>query len=1278
MNTSYTLKEIVNKYGFDLQDINLMLKEGLVNRNVDEEKDLRFNLEEIERIRLASEMSKAGLSNETIVSIMKNSLIPYKEKDSDSDSQSDFNILDNRIYKKFFNSANIIIMISDEQGFLLGFNKFFRDKLGYGEEIIGSPLIDLHPEDLRLQARDNFSQMLRGSLDFCPLEILSKSGELIPVISSISIEEVNQKKYIFGISRVVDTENQVFNLIQNQKNSFRIMFDLNMSGMIVTSIESDKIISVNKSFERITGYSADEILGKSFFDMNLAVDHAQINYFKEQIVSHRVVENLEISIIDKYGKRKVVLFSSAHINFEDPTLLITVSDITHLKNKQEELELEINEEKIKTAKSLSLTQAMMEAIPDSVILFDKEGNILDVNDNNKTGYSVFTQKNIKQNISDIVTESVSLIINQAIQETLTSGLSNNNYLKIETDSSERWYSMSLRLISEDEENIIAICQDISSIVKYSQDLKSSEARYRAIFDSTASAMLLIDLYDGALLDMNNKVCELFGYNKEELEKMNFQDFSGDFKTMLKGFQGSEIYAKDGDHFWTTIQTKKGNVKSVDVYLDRIEVNSVNKLIANIHDISLQVKAANDLNKSRLRLQSLIEGSDAGLWDWNVQTGEVILDGNYFNMLGYQKSDFETFSIDTWRYLCHPDDLKKSDDLLSKYFAGEIPSYECEVRMKHKDGHWAWIIDKGRILERDELAKPLRVIGTHLDYSEKKQALISLQRRLDIENVLNTIYADFAKNDLAKTSETIDIALKRMGEFAGTDRCYLFLLDNQDETMSNSHEWCADGVEPQKELLTDLPQAIFPWWMKTLRSFESIYIPVVNDMRPEAKAEKEILQEQDVKSILVLPVHTDQELFGFIGFDAVSHYVEWLEEDITILNHVGKLIASNVKMQKVMSELINAKDVAQESNRVKSEFISNINHEVRTPLNAITSFLELLDTTELPLQAKKFVPKIMESAYNLADMLKSMITINKLDYGEITFNYGDCDLKQILKDVLLDHDSVIVTKKLDVKINYTNDEFPLIKSDDQMLKYILDALISNAVKFTNAGGVSITLEVTREENPLLKMTITDTGVGMNRKQLNNIFESFYQTDSFISKKCHGFGLGLSLVKKIIKLMGGEIKVTSELGEGTEFYIQLPTAIQVEKESIDLADKQKKIKILLVEDTELIAKMMSTLLERKNFGVVVAENGQIALDLTEQEKFDLILMDIHMPVMDGLTASKLIKQSLHNSNNKTPIIAVSAHLEEHAKETNEWIDDVVSKPVHFPTLFEKIKEFMDCAN
>lgn len=290
------------------------------------------------------------------------------------------------------------------------------------------------------------------------------------------------------------------------------------------------------------------------------------------------------------------------------------------------------------------------------------------------------------------------------------------------------------------------------------------------------------------------------------------------------------------------------------------------------------------------MQAALAGTGAGLWHWNVKTGETVFDEKWAEMLGYTLEELSPISIQTWEELTHPDDLKMAGELLAQHIEGKTANYDAKLRMKHKDGHWLWIHDRGSVYQRDEDGDTVLMAGTHVDISESQHISEMLERQTAFQWLASEFSAKLLQTPAELMDDSIENGLGQIGQFLNTDRVYVFRFNSAKETMDNTHEWVAEGVSPEKENLREVPWAAFPWWMDKLLNDETIYIPDTAKIPTEQTDLREILQMQLIKSLIVVPIMGREGVMGFWGLDFVKDF--WIFDEFShqVLRFIASIIS----------------------------------------------------------------------------------------------------------------------------------------------------------------------------------------------------------------------------------------------------------------------------------------------------------------------------------------------------------------------------------------------------
>lgn len=385
------------------------------------------------------------------------------------------------------------------------------------------------------------------------------------------------------------------------------------------------------------------------------------------------------------------------------------------------------------------------------------------------------------------------------------------------------------------------------------------------------------------------------------------------------------------------------------------------------------------------------------------------------------------------------------------------------------------------------------------------------------------------------------------------------------------------------------------------------------------------------------------------------------------------------------KLTTALEDAKGANEIKDKFLANMSHEIRTPLNGIMGLTQLSLESDLDEEQEDMLKTISSSADSLQAIVNDLLDIAKIESGSLKLVTEPFSVKDMLKEVISSFMPTAMAKDLKLEHWILTDVPAYVSGDLKLIRQVLTNLISNAIKFTDIGGVTVFVESLRsEEDDDLELwfTVTDTGIGIAKEDQERIFESFNQVDSGNTRKYQGTGLGLSISKEFVKKMGGELWVESEEGKGSifKFHVKIKTfdLISLEKKSRKRTKKQEEQltgNVLLAEDNLINQKVAVKMLEKRGLNVICAEDGQTALDLLESANFDVIVMDLMMPILDGYETTDRIRNSTSPKSN-IPIIALTAAAMEGEREKclAAGMNDYITKPVSYKTLIESIVPFL----
>lgn len=580
------------------------------------------------------------------------------------------------------------------------------------------------------------------------------------------------------------------------------------------------------------------------------------------------------------------------------------------------------------------------------------------------------------------------------------------------------------------------------------------------------------------------------------------------------------------------------------------------------------------------LQIALEGAGIGLWDRNVQTGVQTLSPQGAQMLGYPPDELDP-RLEAWEALIHPEDLDLTRKRMEAHFAWETPYYEAEYRVRTRSGDWKWILARGQVMEWDADGQVLRVAGTYMDISDRKEFEQELRRqRALLYSLIDSIPDLIFYKDVEGAYIGCNPAF---GAFTGV-------------------HWREIQGKTDYDLF---PQELADFFREQDRLMLASEGPRSNEERVGYPDGRQVLLDT-----LKTPFHgPDGEILGIVG----------VSRDIT-------------DRKSMEEELQKAKEMAEAANQAKSEFLASMSHEIRTPMSGIIGMVDLLQQSRLTRDQRGYLDIIQKSADSLLAIINDILDISKIEAGKVELETIDFDLRTTLEDmsdlmaVKAEEKGILFTCLIDHSVP------SLLRGDPGRLRQILINLIGNAVKFTEQGEVLLHVQLVKQSahHAVLELSIRDTGIGIPSDKLDRIFNKFTQLDMSTTRQYGGTGLGLAIARQLTEMMEGRMKVESREGEGATFRFSVVLEKQPETEQREpaLFEDLVKQRILFVDDNSTNRLVLREQLLILGCRFEEASSGAMALELLRSAAaagapFDIAILDQELPKMDGVTLGKQIK-------------------------------------------------------
>jgi len=536
-------------------------------------------------------------------------------------------------------------------------------------------------------------------------------------------------------------------------------------------------------------------------------------------------------------------------------------------------------------------------------------------------------------------------------------------------------------------------------------------------------------------------------------------------------------------------------------------------------------------------------------------------------------------------------------------------------------------------------------GVATDITERKLAEAELLLQTRLQEMLTEISSTYISLPLEKVDATIEGSLGELGEFVNADRVYIFEYDFDQQVCKNTHEWCAGGVNPEISNLQAVPLAMIPDWVETHQRGESMYIEDVFAL-PAQSGVRQILEPQNVKSLIAVPMMDGEGCLGFIGFDSVRKHHRYSMAEQRLLTVFAQMLVNIRKRREIEQALQEATVQAQAANKAKSIFLANMSHEIRTPLNGVIGFTDLLLSTPLNPTQLEYAHHANTSGQALLGIVNDILDLSKIEAGRLELEIVETDIIELVEQAadIIKYQSA--RKGLELLLNISPTTPRLAQVDPVRLKQILINLLNNAVKFTEQGAIELKTEFSPISSIRGRYTfsVRDTGIGISPEQRQKLFQAFSQADTSTTRRFGGTGLGLVISNLLAEKMGSQIQVTSELGKGSVFSLSIEIDCAYGEEAAPRVALPIK-RVLVVDDNDDNRMILERNFAHWEIEYTGCDNGLSALKvLARAEPFDAMIVDYHMPYVDGLETIRMIREDLHMRPEAMPIVLLHSSADD----------------------------------
>ena len=1174
----------------------------------------------------------------------------------------------------FAASPDAVLLANAETGIIADANEAASELFEMPvENIIGRHHLDIHPEDRAESAKKGFKQrQVEEESSPKEIDIITAHNKRKTVEIKGKKIDIDNKTYILGTFR--DITERIKN--ERQIRMLSSVIEQSPSYVLITDLDGN-IEYVNPSFTTITGYTFEEVKGKN--PRILKSGKMKQETYKDlwNTITRGGVWRGEFINKRKNGEiyyEKVVISPIKNNNGEIFKYFAIKEDITRQKTTEQKL-----------LRSARIIRATYNSSTDDFLLIDKEYNILAFNktaaENLKKLWnaSVHEGDNIKQYISKKEWTTFKTYIDTAFTGE-TNEVENEIYFPNE---SAKWYLIRYQPVYDENNTIFAVSStatDITERKKTEQALKESENKFRTLFENAQIGIALTRI-DGSIVDYNNAMLHIYGLKSNTFpENFTVTDLYADKNERARFLNLLQENGKVSN-FETKFKTFSGETIYININSTFIELNNEKLILTTQLDVTANIRAQQALKESEAKLKQAQKIAHMGNWELDIVNNKLYWSDEIYELFGLKPQEFEPTYEGFLKHI-HPEDREMVNEAFTKSLKTGEP-YEIVHRIQNDTGETKYVKEKSST-DFDEHGNPMRSVGIVIDITNQKLAEIKEQENKKRFRLLAQTALDFHKM-ADETGIYRYMGLKLLEMYPGI----LVLISGIDKASDKITIQQLYGLEQfLPENLVKTAHEQFKGMVHHSSKITSLFRPgylqespnathkVIQQFTPESVAQ-ELQEKEPFKTTYFIGLSIDDQLkAGLTIFSPRTLHTESHGFIKTFVHQAANALEIQLKEQKILE----AKNQAERADKVKSDFIANMSHEFRTPLNAILGFSEILKSKIGENNSQRhYIDGIFKSGQSLLNLINDILDLSKIEAGRVEINPTPTYFKTLLDEIKQIFSVKANHKSLEFPISIPPDFPEIISIDESRMRQILFNLTGNAIKFTERGFVSISIDdLNYEANSNyinFSIVIKDSGIGIEPDKLDEIFEPFRQQKDQDLSKYEGTGLGLSITKRLVEAMNGTLSADSEPGEGSEFRVYLsniPVAKRKPKQEEEFNENIafNYAKILIANNSEKEREILKHYLSEYDFDIIEANDVNEVLLNVKQNTPDVIIMDLILTETDHKSAINTLTKN--KTFNNIPIICITK--KEHNEEITGLCTETLKKPILKKALIKVISYYI----